>query len=66
MYYNTCARCGAHLDPDEYCNCFACVRGKKFCIKIGHAWKSEIELSSSYYYRTAFHVYAALVRHCMN
>ena len=29
MYYNTCPRCGAHLDPDEHCDCLARVRGKK-------------------------------------
>ena len=21
MYYNTCPHCGAHLDPDERCDC---------------------------------------------
>ena len=29
MYYNTCPHCGAHLDPDEHCDCLARVRGKK-------------------------------------
>ena len=29
MYYNICPHCGAHLDPDEHCDCFARVRGKK-------------------------------------
>ena len=29
MYYNTCPHCGAHLDPDERCDCLARVRGKK-------------------------------------
>ena len=28
MYYNTCPHCGAHLDPDEHCDCLARVRGK--------------------------------------
>ena len=26
MYYNTCPHCGAHLDPDEHCDCLARVR----------------------------------------
>lgn len=29
MYYNTCPHCGAHLDPDEHCDCLARVRGKE-------------------------------------
>ncbi len=29
MYYNTCPHCGAHLDPDEHCDCLARVHGKK-------------------------------------
>lgn len=29
MYYNTCPHYGAHLDPDEHCDCLARVRGKK-------------------------------------
>ena len=32
MYYNTCPHCGAHLDPDERCDCLARVRGKKIRI----------------------------------
>ena len=35
MYYNTCPHCGAHLDPDEHCDCLARVRGKKIRTKIG-------------------------------
>ena len=29
MYYNTCPHCGAHLDPDEHCDCLARVRPRQ-------------------------------------
>ena len=32
MYYRTCPYCGAHLDPDERCDCLSRIRGK------AHKW----------------------------
>ncbi|MFQ9975367.1 MAG: hypothetical protein ACLRVN_03310 [Butyricicoccus sp.] len=36
MYYNTCPHCGAHLDPDEHCDCLARVRGRKSAPATAH------------------------------